>query len=140
MIKIKWKARSSYLLYFYQYLVLLVIALVLNQYSNLLASLAILAIAVLLIDAKTMRYEVSDSQAFVSGSLLERESYEIDLKDVVDIYVLDEKPWSFFSLGTVLLVIDPHDEAHPCIKAVKNPYEIASKIETLAVKQGAVLG
>jgi len=101
--------------------------------------LPVVALIALMIDAKTMRYELTAGSFFISGSLFHRESDTISLNDIVGLHVIDAKPWSFLSLGTVLLITDFSQESHPCAKAVINPYGLAKKIEMLAIKQGAEL-
>jgi hypothetical protein len=139
MKNIVWRARSSFLLYLYQYLVLIVIAIILYSYTSSIIYLPVVVLIALLIDAKTMRYELTAKSFFISGSLFHRESDTVSLKDIIGLHVIDAKPWSFFSLGTVLLITDYSQDSHPCAKAIINPYGLASKIEMLAIKQGAEL-
>lgn len=132
-----WKSRSSALLYIFHYAVLLVIAIGFYYVKEILAVFVLVALFSLMLNAKTMRYELSEKSIYFSASLLDKESANIMLKDIVGFYVIDEPPWSFFSLGTVLLVTDFSEDEHPCIKCIKNPEKLAELIKYHALKQGA---
>lgn len=137
MRKVIWKSRSSGLLYIYHYLLFIAVAIGLNYVNPLLSLLPIIGLACFFIDSKTMKYEVTEDEVFFSASFLDRESAEINLKDIVGFYLVDEPPWNLFSLGTLLLVTDLTSDQQPCIKCVKNPEKIARLIKKHAAQCGA---
>ena len=92
----------------------------------------------LVIDARTMKYELSEDTVYLSASLLGSKS-ELKLKDLVGVYVIDEAPWNRLSLGTVLLMTDFSGDAHRCMKCVKDPKKLGLDIINAATKQGAKL-
>lgn len=121
----------------YNYIVLLVMSMVLMFWIKILAGIPIMLMIALFRDAKTMQYELTDKTLYISASFLDEESSIVKLEDVKGFYIIDRQPWSFFSLGTVLVITDIEAESHPCIKCIKQPYQLAKKIKRYALKNGA---
>ena len=132
-----WKSKSSAWLYFYQNAFFFGAAFVLSYWNPLLSLLPLAGLVMFIVDAKTMKYELSESEIYFSPSLFDREAATLSLEDIVGLYVVDQQPWSFFSLGTVLLLTDFTNNEQPCIKCVKNPYKLAELIKRQALSSGA---
>lgn len=139
MNKIISAGTSSAFLYIYEYLVLLTIFMALMFWIKILAGIPIVLMIVLFWDAKTMHHELTDKTLYISASFLDEESITVKLEDVKGFYIVDRQPWKFFSLGTVLVVIDTESEWHPCIKCIKNPLQLAKTIKRYAVKNNAYI-
>lgn len=131
------QGRSSAFLYVYHYVALVVLALVLHAWIKILVGIPLVLIWGFFKDARSMNYEVTDKTLTISSSLLDKESTVVNLEDVKGFYVVDRQPWSFFSLGTVLVIVDLDAEAHPCIKCIKNPFKLAEIIKKHAIANGA---
>lgn len=137
MNKIISAGTSSAFLYIYEYSVLLVISMALMFWIKILAGIPILLMIALFRDAKTMHYELTDKTLYISASFLDKETTIVKLEEVKGFYIVDRQPWSFFSLGTVLVITDVEAESHPCIKCIKQPYQLAKTIKRYALKNGA---
>lgn len=137
MSKIISKGTSSALLYFYHYIVFFVASLTLYFWGNFFSMISTLMVLVFVIDAKTMKYELTDTTLHISGSLWDRESTIVKLCDVKGFCVIDRQPWSFFSLGSVLVIVDMNAESHPCIKCIKDPLKLAKVIKNYALRNKA---
>ena len=133
-----WKSRSSLFLYLYHYLFLVISAFILLYFAAYLVILPVIILLILVIDARTMKYELSEDAVYFSASLF-RSKFELKLKDLVGVYVIDEAPWNRLSLGTVLLMTDFSTDAHRCIKCIKDPKKLGLDIRNAATKQGAKL-
>ncbi len=137
MNKIISAGTSSAFLYIYHYIVLLAISLALMFWIKILAGIPVLLMIALFRDAKTMHYELTDKTLYISASLLDEETTIVKLEDVKGFYIVDRQPWRFISLGTVLVITDVEAESHPCIKCIKNPFQLAKIIKRYALKNGA---
>ena len=134
-----WKGNSSIFLYFYQYLFFVILGVALYYLNEKLVFIPLLAVISFILDARSMKYTLTTESVYISGSLFDNESETIDLKDIISIYTVYNPPWSYISLGTVILITNYGDELHPCIKAVKDPYKLAKKIEMYALLKGAII-
>ena len=127
--RVIWKSRSSFLLYIYQYAFCLVLGYTLNIFDSRLTLIPVVIAVVMMIDAITMRYELTKDAMYISSSLLEREDMVVALENVAAVLILQPSFFKFFSLGTVLLITDISDEAHPCIKCVSDPQKLERTIQ-----------
>lgn len=139
MNKIILTGTSSAFLYTYEYIVLLCISFGLMFWIKILAGIPILLMIALFRDAKTMHYELTHKNLYISASFLDEETTIVKLEEVKGFYIVDRQPWSFFSLGTVLVITDIEAESHPCIKCIKQPCQLAKTIKRYALKNGAEL-
>jgi len=137
MDKIISQGKSSALLYLYQYIPLLVMSFALHFWIKILAGIPLVLMWVLFKDARTMHYELTAKELYISPSFLDRETTIVKLEDVKGFYVVDRQPWSFFELGTVLVIVDLDADAHPCIKCIKDPFKLAKTIKKYALENGA---
>ena len=119
MKRLIWDSRSSAFLYIYHYVFFLLVAVGLNYWNPIYSVVPLIGLVAFIIDAKSMKYEVTDEKVRFSPSLFDKESAVVPLKDIVGFYVVDEPPWSWFSLGTVLLITDLNASEQPCIKCIK---------------------
>jgi hypothetical protein len=136
---IHWSGRSSSWLYFYEYLFFIIAAIGLSYFFSMVIWAGLALIILFMINAKMMWHEVTDEAVNFSASLFDRDSNTVYLKEIKGFYIIDAKPWSFFSLGTLILIEDYSEEAHPCIKCIKNPHKLMRLIKRLANEQGAEL-
>lgn len=137
MDKIISAGTSSAFLYIYEYSVLLLISFGLMCWIKILVPIPIFLMIALFRDAKTMHYELTDKTLYISASFLDEETTIVKLEDVKGFYIVDRQPWSFFLLGTVLVITHVEAESHPCIKCIKQPYQLAKIIKRYALKNGA---
>lgn len=91
----------------------------------------------LFFESRSMKYNLSNEEMYFSPSLGDKEALSVNLKDVIEICVVDRMPWGILNLGTVILVVNEEDEAHPCIKCIPYPHELATKIRRAAQAVGA---
>ncbi len=101
----------------------------LNIFDSRLTLIPVVIAVVMMIDAITMRYELTKDAMYISSSLLEREDMVVALENVAAVLILQPSFFKFFSLGTVLLITDISDEAHPCIKCVSDPQKLERTIQ-----------
>lgn len=128
---------SSALLYIYQYAGLLLVSLVLMYWLKILAGIPIMLLLALFWNAKTMKYQLTEDSLYISGSFLDKASVLIPLQDIKGFYIVDRQPWRFFSLGTVLVIVDVDSDSQPCIRCVKDPIQLAKTIKRYALKNNA---
>jgi hypothetical protein len=138
--EIVWNGTASAWLYFYQYIFIFIVAVVLSYYFSWALFVGAIIMLLFVLDAKMMRYEVTDKRVSFSPSLFDREPNSVSLEDIKGFFIIDAKPWSYFSLGTLILIEDFTEEAHPCLKSIKNPQILMRMIKRLAKEQGAELG
>ena len=117
-----------------------VVAVVLSFYYSWALFVGAIIMLLFVLDAKMMKYEVTDNRVIFSPSLFDREPNSVSLNDIKGFFIIDAKPWSYFSLGTLILIEDFSEEAHPCLKSIKNPQILMRMIKRLAKEQGAELG
>lgn len=137
MNTIIWQGRCSLLVYLYPYFFLAICAVSLFPIHPLLSAAALAIMAGLVIDAWSTRYTLTKDQIMISGGLLGSAPTGLNLKDIVNIYVIDETPWHVFSVGWILLVLNEDDDAHPCLRCVRQPLKVGALIEKAALKAGA---
>ncbi|MDO3387928.1 hypothetical protein QWI17_18935 [Gilvimarinus sp. SDUM040013] len=139
MNNIIWQGRCSLLVYLYPYLFLALCSVALFPIHPLLSALGLTLIAGFALDAHSTRYTLTDSNIVVSGGLFGSEPATIELKDIVNIYVIDDVPWHTFSVGWILLVINEDDDEHPCLRCVRQPLKVGALIEQAAIEAGATI-
>lgn len=136
--KSSWTGQTSPFLYLYHYLGSFFLAFVASRYIDNVAFAVATGVSIYLVfRARSMKYSLSGDKIHFSPSLEDKEALTVDLKDVVEICVVDRMPWGMLKLGTVILIVDETEEAHPCIKCVPFPHALAMKIKRVAQEAGA---
>ena len=87
--------------------------------------------------AWSMRYQLSRDAIYFSPSVDDKESLTLPLTKIMQIYVIDRRPWSWLNLGTVILLVDPNQDAQPCMKCLRAPEQLAEAIKSAAEAAGA---
>ncbi|MBU2886549.1 hypothetical protein KO507_12320 [Gilvimarinus agarilyticus] len=137
MNHIIWQGRCSVLVYLYPYFFIALCTLALFPIHPLLSAAGFAIMVGFMMDAYTTRYTLTDEEMVVAGGLLGAEPTALALKDITNIYIIDDVPWHVFSLGWVLLVLNEEDDIHPCIRCVRKPLKVGALIESAAIKAGA---
>lgn len=84
-----------------------------------------------------MRYTISGSEVYFSPSIGDKEAITVKLTDILEIQIVDRPPWSFFRLGTLILITDPDSEYQPCMKCIDDPRALARRIRRAGQAAGA---
>ena len=133
-----WKGRTSPLLYLYPYLGIAILTLIASRFFGGMAwAVGIGGISYLILLARSMRYKLTKRALYFSPSLDDKEASIVELADIQHIYVIDRQPWRFWDLGTVILVIEPGADLHPCMKCLPAPHQLAHNIKAAAEACGA---
>ncbi len=133
-----WQGRSSPLLYIYHYIGIAVFTLIACYFFGPLALAFGIGGAISFIrQAWSMRYQLSRDAIYFSPSVDDKESLTLPLTKIMQIYVIDRRPWSWLNLGTVILLVDPSQDAQPCMKCLRAPEQLAEAIKSAAEAAGA---
>ncbi|MCD8546919.1 MAG: hypothetical protein LRY38_00365 [Aeromonadaceae bacterium] len=87
--------------------------------------------------ALSMRYQLSPNSLYFSPSLEDKVPLTLPLDEILHIYVIDRAPWRWLNLGTVILMVDPNNDAQPCMKCLPHPARLAESIKAAAESCGA---
>lgn len=133
-----WEGRSSPLLYLYTYLGLVLLSFLVQRFiGGHMLAYATPGIVYFTLKARSMRYAISDQEVYFSPSLGDPETISVPLGSIQEIQVVDRQPWTSFRLGTLILITNPEEELHPCMKCVKEPHKLARRIRRSAQELGA---
>ena len=133
-----WQGQTSAFLYLYHYVAIIFIAFVVSKYiGNASFAVATGLCMYLFFEARSMKYSLSSDEMYFSPSLGDKEQLTVNLREVIEIQVVDRMPWGILKLGTVILIVNEEDEMHPCIKCISYPHELAKKIKRASQALGA---
>ena len=129
--RIIWSSRTSPLLNTSQYFLGALFAALLMPVDLRIGLIPLVVCTWYWLSTRTMRYELTSTRLISYSGVLSTHVEELELSTIKDFEILRSGFSRFFSLGTVLLIVDESSEYQPCVICIQNPERLIEKIRRL---------
>lgn len=134
--KVVMRGQSSPLAYGDQYLYGLLLALAFAFLDKRISLIPIAICTWIWLSARAEHYVLTNTRVIIHSGVLNKQSSEVMLADIVDIAVPHSRFASFMRLSTVIFVVDASADFHPCVKGIPNANLLIRKIQRIAQDNG----